>query len=330
MRPLATLWRPAGYGLDLAWFAFALANLAVMGWLVTSNAPNGIETVPFHFIYVSFTIFYGFRTWRSGRVVAGITFIALSTGLLTFLAIDAGREDWAELTEVPLMTLMFLAMVFHVRRRQEAMSTAERLAGDLRENLDRQRAFVSDASHELLTPITIGRGHLELLRRQSTWSQAEIDEATGVVLAELGRMQRVIDRLLLLESASAPGFVQPAPAPATDLASELYHRWEGAADREWVLRCDVAGTVPVDRDRVVLAMDALLENAVRHTAGRRPDRAVGARRRRGAGARGGGRRRRHPSGGAAERVRPLLPGRPGTQPATTAVPVSGCRSCGRW
>src|SRR6476646_10544092 len=127
MPSLATLWRPAGYGLDLAWFAFALANLTVMGWLVTSNAPNGIETVPFHFIYVSFTILYGFRTWRTGSVVAGITFVALSTGLMTFLAIDAGREDWAELTEVPLMTLMFLAMVFHVRRRQEAMSTAERL-----------------------------------------------------------------------------------------------------------------------------------------------------------------------------------------------------------
>lgn len=265
MRPLATLWRPAGNGLDLAWFAFALANLAVMGWLVTSNAPNGIETVPFHFIYVSFTILYGFRTWRTGSVVAGITFVALSTGLMTFLAIDAGREDWAELTEVPLMTLMFLAMVFHVRRRQEAMSTAERLAGNLRENLARQRAFVSDASHELLTPITIGRGHLELLRRQRAWSRDEIDETTGVVLAELSRMQRVIDRLLLLESASAPGFVQPAPTPAADLAGELYHRWESAADREWVLRCDVTGTVPVDRDRVVLAMDALLENAVRHT-----------------------------------------------------------------
>jgi signal transduction histidine kinase len=265
MWPRAMLRPQSGYGLDAAWFAFAIINLGAMGWLITSNAPNGIETVPFHFIYVSFTILYGFRTWRSGGVVAGITFVALSTALMTFLAIMAGREDWAELTEVPLMSLMFLAMVFHVRRRQEAMSTAERLAGSLRENLERQRAFVSDASHELLTPITIGRGHVDLLRRQRSWSRSDIEETSAVVLAELDRMQRVIDRLLLLESASAPGFVQPAPTSASELARELLHRWESTADREWVLTAGATGTVLIDRDRVVLAIDALLENAVRHT-----------------------------------------------------------------
>jgi two-component system, OmpR family, sensor kinase len=124
---------------------------------------------------------------------------------------------------------------------------------------------VSDASHELLTPITIGRGHIDLLRRQRSWSRRDIEETSAVVLAELDRMQRVIDRLLLLESASAPGFVQPAPTSASALGHELFHRWESTAERDWVLNAGATGTVLIDRDRIVLAIDALLENAVRHT-----------------------------------------------------------------
>ncbi len=140
-------WLLAGNRIEYAWIAFTVANLVAMGLLFALDGPHGLETVPFHFIYVSFTILYGFRAWRAGRVLAAITFVAVSTGVMTLIAIERQREDWAEMSEVPLMSLMFLAMVFHVRRRQQAIGTAERLADDLREALDRQRAFVSDASH---------------------------------------------------------------------------------------------------------------------------------------------------------------------------------------
>src|SRR5437764_2959516 len=141
-------WILVGNRVEYGWLVFTALNLLAMGLLFALDGPHGLETVPFHFIYVSFTILYGFRTWRAGRVLAAITFVALSTGLMTLLAIEQSREDWAEISEVPLMSLMFLAMVFHVRRRQEAIGTAERLAADLRTTLDRQRAFISDASHE--------------------------------------------------------------------------------------------------------------------------------------------------------------------------------------
>lgn len=265
MQQIVPRWLFAGDRIDYAWILFAIANLTAMVMLVEFDGPYGLETVPFHFVYVSFTILYGFRAWRAGRVVLGITFVALSTGLLTLLAIHAGREDWAELTEVPLMTLMFLAMVFHVRRRQQATATAERLAVDLRENLQRQRGFVSDASHELLTPITIGRGHLEVLQRLPHPSAEDLDDAVTVALGELDRMDRVINRLLLLESASTPGFVTPTGEPITGFLQELFHRWVGTGGREWQLGAITPGTVPLDRDRMMLAMDALLENAVRHT-----------------------------------------------------------------
>jgi signal transduction histidine kinase len=258
-------WMSSGLAVDYAWFAFAIANLAAMAVLMTSDAPVGLETVPFHFIYVSFTILYGFRAWRAGRVLAGITFVAISTAIMTLLGIHAGREAWAELTEVPLMTLMFLAMVFHVRRRQQAVATAGRLAAELQVNLDRQREFVSDSSHELLTPITIARGHLDVLRRQQAFRPGEVEETTAIVLAELSRMQRLIDRLLLLEAIAAAGGVDLEPVSVAGFCDGLVHRWEHAADRTWRADADVPGTVMLDRERMTAALDALLENAVRHT-----------------------------------------------------------------
>ena len=61
--------------LEIAWLAFAIANLAAMGLLVRTGGPPGWETVPFHFVFVSFTILYGFRTWRTSRTILGIVFV---------------------------------------------------------------------------------------------------------------------------------------------------------------------------------------------------------------------------------------------------------------
>lgn len=46
--------------LDLVWVGFALANLVAM-----ALAPEW-ETVPFHFIWVSLTVLYGYRVWGRG------------------------------------------------------------------------------------------------------------------------------------------------------------------------------------------------------------------------------------------------------------------------
>ena len=82
--------------LELGWLAFALANLLAMLLLISMGGPTDWETVPFHFVYVSFTILYGFRVWRSSRTVLGIRFVSVSTGGMTLSpswpAARAGRR----------------------------------------------------------------------------------------------------------------------------------------------------------------------------------------------------------------------------------------------
>jgi signal transduction histidine kinase len=267
---LLVRWLESGTRLEYAWVAFAILNLAAMVAIIVLRFGQGWETVPFHFIYVSFTILYGFRAWRGRATLAGIAFVTVSTGAATLFGIHRNWEEPPEFTEVPLMSLMFVAMVYHVRRRQQAQAVAEALAAERERDLERKSVFLSDASHELLTPITIGRGHLDLLRREAHPTKADVDETSEIVLGELGRMERVINRLLLLESADAAGPRTVERVAASDLVTQTFQRWRGTAERDWQLGEAPPGAVPIDRDQIMLALDALVENAVQHTGPGRP------------------------------------------------------------
>jgi signal transduction histidine kinase len=258
-------WLRAGSRPEYAWIVFAVLNLAAMGLLIENRWSPGWETVPFHFVYVSFTILYGFRVWRNSRTVLGIVFVSVATGGMTLIAVIAGREGWPEETEVPLMSLMFLAMVFHAQRRQQAMRVAESLANENAAALERQKVFLSDISHEMLTPITIAQGNLEVLRRSGAWSREETEEAHGIVAGELSRMSRLLQRLLLLERAAAPGHIAPVSTDVDALLQEVQARWAHVDTADVVLSRGRVGVALLDRDEIVLALDALLENAVQHS-----------------------------------------------------------------
>jgi signal transduction histidine kinase len=215
------------------------------------------ETIPFHFIWVSLTIVYGFRVWRMGATAAVLGGVAVVTGFLIALDIRAGSQEWAEITEVPLMSAMFLAMVWHARRRQQALQIVERLADERASLLDRQQRFVHDASHELRTPVTIARGHLEILRERS----AEI----AVALDELNRMERIIERLLRLAATDQPDFVVPARIDVEAFLEDVFLRWAEVAPRAWQLGALESGVLQADPEALREALDALLENAVKYT-----------------------------------------------------------------
>ena len=66
-----------------------------------------------------------------------------------------------------------------------------------------QRNFINDAGHELRTPITIIRGHLELMGDDPLEQQ----ETLTLVIDELDRMNRFVDDLLLLAKTERPDFL---------------------------------------------------------------------------------------------------------------------------
>ena len=104
---------------EVGWFAFAAANVAAMiAW------PSW-ETIPFHFVWISLTIVYGFRVWKPKPTGAILGVIIVVTGASIMADAFEGIQLWGELFEVPLMSAMFLAMVWHARRRQTAVEALE-------------------------------------------------------------------------------------------------------------------------------------------------------------------------------------------------------------
>jgi signal transduction histidine kinase len=174
-----------------------------------------------------------------------------------------GNERLDELTEVPLMAAMFVAMVWHAHRRRAAIEETNRLAESEHRLLEGQRGFVRDASHELRTPITVARGHAELIRDSGVNGQVASD--AGVVLDELGRLSRLSERLLILTAADDPGFLSETDIEVEPLVVGLMRRWSPTAERRWQVRVAVEGTIYADRERLETALDALMENAVKAT-----------------------------------------------------------------
>ena len=239
---------------ELAWAAFAAANLvAMVRW-------ETWETIPFHFIWVSLTLVYGFRVWRARPTLTALAIVCASTGLLILIDVRSGTQEWGELFEVPLMSAMFLAMVWHAQRRQQALRAVERLADERASLLERQERFLHDASHELRTPVTIARGHLEVLQR--TTGQAQEIE---VALDELARIEHILGRLLLLAKADHPDFITWSDIDVEPFLEDVFVRWTAAAQRAWCLGPLPVGSLRADPETLRNALDALLENAVKHT-----------------------------------------------------------------
>lgn len=143
------------------------------------------------------------------------------------------------------------------------------LARTFNEMLDRlgdafaaQRAFVDDAGHELRTPITIVRGHLELMGDDP----AERRETVALVTDELDRMARIVDDLLMLAIAEQPDFVRPETVELSDLTTELLMKSRALGDRRWHLDACASGPMPGDPQRLAQAVLNLARNAVQHTA----------------------------------------------------------------
>ncbi len=127
-----------------------------------------------------------------------------------------------------------------------------------------QRDFIKDASHELRTPITIIRCHLELLPDDPQ----ERQETIALVTDELDRMSRFVNDLLFLAKTERPDFLKPAPVELATLTEELHAKAAALAPRHWQLEHQGSGSIVVDRQRITQAVMNLAQNATQHTSER--------------------------------------------------------------
>jgi signal transduction histidine kinase len=257
-------WRTARTGtvIDLLLAVFAI------GMLVAMVALPGEETIPYHVMFLAVTLVYGFRVWPMAPTAYVIGAITVVTGVIFYLHYQQGRIDAPELSEVPLMPMLLLAMVWHARRRAEAQLQVEEMAEERQRRLQREREFLRDASHAIRTPVTIARGHVELI--QSSLTDPLSYDDSDVVLRQLDRMDALSTRLLALARLDSGGVLNRASLDLDSFVEQIGSNWTGTAERVWVVdrrEPHQAGHVRVNADRewLELAVDALVENAVHFT-----------------------------------------------------------------
>ncbi|MDQ1020207.1 sensor histidine kinase [Streptomyces afghaniensis] len=201
--------------------------------------------------------------FRTLLVISGVALL-LTVGIAWAVAGRILKPVRVVRTAAAQLTEQDLTRRIPVHGNDDIAALAETFNGML-DRLERafaaQREFVDDAGHELRTPITIVRGHLEVMGDDP----AEREETVRLVTDELDRMSRIVEDLLLLAKAERPDFVSPEPVQVAELTADVYVKARTLGDRDWQLAEVADLEAGLDPQRITQAMVQLAQNAVQHT-----------------------------------------------------------------
>ena len=143
------------------------------------------------------------------------------------------------------------------------------LLARLRSAFDAQRAFVSDAAHELRSPLTALKLQLQLLQRSA--DAASHDAAIEALSAGIERATRLVSQLLTLARAEPGGPQEPlAPTDLTEAARQAVADLVPLADSKSVhltMEAKDGSSVEGDANALRILVRNLVDNAVRYTPG---------------------------------------------------------------
>jgi two-component system, OmpR family, sensor kinase len=236
-------------------------------WLVSAAACTalmwvwpGDETIPYHVAWAAFALLYGFGDWPLRRAVSGLALVTVTTGGILLARAAGGVIAWEETAEIPLMALLMVLMVWHVRRRQAALAEVTLMAGRERELARDRERLTRLTSHEMRTPLTIARGYVEMLLAADEDEGRRADLA--VVDDELARLTRVTERLV--RAIRLQGDTDVERVDLDMVLRQTAERWAPVARRRWVVDAH-AGSCEGSVERLRASLDTLVENAVRYT-----------------------------------------------------------------
>jgi heavy metal sensor kinase len=139
----------------------------------------------------------------------------------------------------------------------------------LEQSFERQRRFISDASHELRTPVSILRGEAEVALSQASRSPEEYRESLAVLHEEAQRLARIVEDLFTLTRADAGEYrLAHADFYLDELVADGVRAARALAQAKNITLSVVAATempVRADEDLVRRMILNLLDNAIKYT-----------------------------------------------------------------
>ncbi|MGM9662593.1 MAG: sensor histidine kinase [Oscillospiraceae bacterium] len=142
---------------------------------------------------------------------------------------------------------------------------AARAVRPVEASMERQRQFLSDASHELKTPLTVILSNTALL--QEELPEGESRRWLGNIEAESRRMKSLVEEMLTLERSEAPHAAPFAPLSLSELATEEVLRFEPLAfEAGKPLRESIQENITLsgNAEQLHRLLAVLLDNAIRY------------------------------------------------------------------
>ncbi len=270
-RPPAPL---TGLGLDAEWsgvetttWGDATSAVGPVRWMAT---PLTGESTRGTFVAATFPGAAAAETSETLRTVAlvwgGVFLLAAALGWVgAGRALKPLRDLRATADRITDTDLTQRIAVTDDTRLDDEVAQLARTFNGMLDRLERafsgQRDFLDDVAHELRTPVTIIRGHLEVLPDAGVGRQ----DSLAVAYDELDRMARLVDDLLLLARAERPEFLRLDLVELSDLVTDVASKVTTLGNRRWVVDATVGARIEADRQRLEQALLNLAANAVRHT-----------------------------------------------------------------
>ena len=130
-----------------------------------------------------------------------------------------------------------------------------------------QAQFVSDASHELRTPIAVIQGYVKMLDRWGKDDEKVLEESIAAIKAETEHMKTLVEQLLFLARGdSGRQQLSPEPMDLSALMAEVLDEYRMIDPaHEWRQGSMTPAPVSADPALIKQAARILVDNAVRYT-----------------------------------------------------------------
>ncbi|WP_043057613.1 sensor histidine kinase [Enteractinococcus helveticum] len=142
----------------------------------------------------------------------------------------------------------------------ELTETINHMLDRLQLSLEQQKQLLDDVGHELRTPITIIRGHLEVM---DDTDPVDVRQTKDIAIDELHRMSLLVNDLVTLAQSNSTDFIATKPTDIAALMHDITAKAAALGDRDWSLKANANGDVNIDGPRLTQAMLQLCANAVK-------------------------------------------------------------------
>lgn len=150
---------------------------------------------------------------------------------------------------------------------KELALTFNEMMNRIEDQYNRQKQFVSDASHELRTPIAVIQGYAVMLDRWGKDDQAVLQESIDAIKNEAENMQELIDKLLFLARHDNSTFVfEKEEFSLTEMLWDIAKETQ-IIDTRHKINYEINQEVSFygDKNRLKQAIRIFMDNAVKYT-----------------------------------------------------------------